>query len=314
MKKSFCIFCVLSSAAMAEGWFDTWMDNTSSMAQELCSDWRHEMPETGMMPSFLSAEFTSNMGERHGGSSINWQQYSLCLPFSDPRRSGGNGWMFNASLNADVTFLNSSGSLDIKNNDLYHFSIPVAAIVPRHNGDSMILAFSPSFDSDFARSAHSFHWNMMGTYRVNLSESFSYAVGLAYAPYASDLNVMPVVAFDWDISLDWKMSLSGYSLRVMHNVGNGLSAGAFVKGAGGSWAVEQSQGTRLLRVRSLVTGVTVEYDFSQPEQTKRIITCSVGSILTTAVDVCRYNADRDRDESHHYHPGLYFSAGVDFRF
>ena len=284
------------------------------MAQELCNDWQHELPETGMMPSFVSAEFSSNMGERHGGSSIRWQQYSLCLPLADPRRSGGKGWMFNASVNADVTWLHSTGSLDVQHNALYHFSIPVAAIVPRDNGDSMVLALSPSLDSDFTRSAHSFHWNMMGTYRVRYSESFSYAVGLAYAPYASAWNIMPVVAFDWDITPDWTLTLSGYSLRAMRNMGDGLSLGAFVKGAGGAWAVQQKQGTRMLRVRSLVVGVTAEYDFSEPEQTKRIVTCSIGSIVSTAVDVCRYNDDRDRDASHHYHPGLYVSAGVDFRF
>ena len=70
----------------------------------------------------------------------------------------------------------------------------------------------------------------------------------------------------------------------------------------------------MLRVRSLVVGVTAEYDFSEPAQTKRIVTCSIGSIVSTAVDVCRYNDDRDRDASHHYHPGLYVSAGVDSRF
>ena len=314
MKKSLCMCVALASSAMGEGWFDSWLDNTSAMAQELCNDWKHQMPETGMMPSYVSAEFTSNMGERHGGSCIRWQQYSLCLPLADPRRSGGKGWMFNASVNADVTLLHSTGSLDIRHNELYHFAVPVAAIVPRDNGDSMVLALSPSLDSDFARSAHSFHWNMMGTYRVSCSESFSYAVGLAYAPYASTWNIMPVVAFDWDISPDWSLTLSGYSVRAMRNMGDGLSLGAFVKGAGGSWAVQQAQGTRMLRVRSLVVGATVEYDFSQPGQTKRIVTCSVGSIVSTAVDVCRYNDDRDRDASHHYHPGLYVSAGVDFRF
>lgn len=314
MKKNLSILLALSSTVMAEGWFDAWLDNTSALAQELCSDWRHEMPETGMMPSFFSTEFTSNMGERHGGSTMSWQQYSLCLPLADPRRSGGSGWMFNASVNADVTFLKSQGSLDIRHNDLYHVALPIAAVVPRSNGDSMVFAVSPGFDSDFARSAHSFHWNMMGTYRVNYSDSFSYAVGLAYAPYSSEWSIMPVVAFDWHITPDWTLMLSGYSLRVMRDFGDGFSLGAFVKGAGGSWAVQQEQGTRLLRIRSLVLGATVEYDFSQPGQTKRIITCSVGSILTTAVDVCRYNSDRDRDESHHYHPGLYVSAGVDFRF
>ena len=314
MKNYVCLLLALCSPAVAEGWFDSWLDDTSAMAQELCSNWRHEMPETGMMPSYFSAEFTSNMGERHGDSKMSWQQYSLCLPLADPRRSGGEQWMFNASVNADVTFLKSTGSLDIRHNDLYHFSVPVAAIIPCEGGNRLVLAVSPTFDSDFARSSHSFHLNMMASYTRKASDSFTYSFGLAYTPYASSWSVMPVVACDWQITPDWMLTFSGYSLRIMRDMGDGFSLGAFVKGTGASWAVQQEPGTRLLRVRSLVTGVTAEYDFSQSGQTKRIITCSVGSILATAVDVCRFNSDQDREASHHYHPGLYVSAGVDFRF
>lgn len=314
MKRSLFLLISITQLAFAETWFDTWMDDTSAMAQELCSNWKHEMPDTGMMPSYFSVEITSNMGERHGGSTFQWQQYSLSVPLADPRRSGGENWMFNASFNADVTLVNTSGSLDIRENDLYHFSLPVSLIVPRDNGDAVIAAVSPSLSSDFAKSAHSFHISMMATYRVKHSDELTYSVGLAYSPYAAAWNLMPVVAFDWKITPDWTFSMSGYRLSLMRQVQERVRVGSFLQGEGGSWAVSTPIGTRMLRVRSLVVGVTAEYDFSRGEQAKRIITMSVGSTLTTAVDFCRYNSDRDREASHHYHPGLYFSAGVDFRF
>lgn len=178
----------------------------------------------------------------------------------------------------------------------------------------VVVALSPSFDSDFDQREHSFHMNLLATYTVKKSETFSYSVGLSYAPYAAAWNVMPVFAFDWQMNDDWKMSLSGFCLSVMRDMGQGLSAGLFVQGEGGSWAVSTPEGTRLLRVRSLVAGFTVEYDFSKDGETKRVASLSLGSSLSTAVDVCKYNSDRDREESHHYQPGLYVSAGVDFRF
>ena len=314
MKKILLLLPMLASVASAETLFSEWLDDTSALAQELSNEWRHELPDTGMIPSFLSAEYVSRMRERHGGSSLSWQQYSLCLPLADPRRSGGEKWMFNASINADVTLLETSGNLDVKHNDLYHFSIPVSVIVPRQNDNVIILAASPSFDSDFAQSAHSFHMNLMASYRIQHSETFNYSVGLAYAPYAGAWNVMPVFSFDWQMTPEWTLSMSGYSIRAMRDMGQGLSLGAFVQGEGGSWAVEMPQGTRLLRVRSLVAGLTSEYDFSHPGQSKRVVSLSAGCVLTTAVDVCEFNADRDRDESHHYQPGFYVSGSVDFRF
>ena len=315
MRKILVLLMTMAPSVLADGLFSSWLDNTSALAQELSSEWRHELPSSGMMPSFVSVEYVSRMRERHGGSSLGWQQYNLCVPLADPRRSGGDKWMFNASLNADVTVLDTSGSLDIEHNNLYHFSLPVSAIVPQDNGNVWIAAIAPTFDSDFSRSAHSFHMNMMVSYQVKRSETFRYSVGLAYAPYAADWSIMPVLSFDWQMTPEWNVNLSGYCLRVMRDMGQGLSLGAFVQGDGGSWAVSTEHGgTRMLRVRSLVAGLTAEYDFSKDGETKRVVTFSLGSTLATAADVCEYNSDQDRVESHHYQPGFYVSGGVDFRF
>lgn len=305
---------VIASGAWADDIISSWLDDSSSMAQEMSSSWRHEMPESGIMPSYVSFEYVSRMGERHGGSSLAWRRYSLCLPLADPRQSGGEGWMFNASINTDITSVDDSGSLLLKNNDLYHVSLPVSAIVTCNSGNTLIMAVAPSLDSDFAQSAHSFHVNLMACYRVQHSKVFSYSVGVGYAPYAGAWNVMPVISFDWQITPVWSMVLSGRSLRIMRDMGQGLSLGGFVQSAGGSWAVDTPQGTRLLRIRSLVAGLTAEYDFSKENQTKRVVSFSVGSTLATAADICEFNSDQSRIEAHHYKPGLYVSASLDYRF
>lgn len=301
-------------AVLVESWLDNWMDHTTSIAQEFCNSWRHELPETGMMPSFITAEFTSNMGERHGGSSLSWQELGINLPLADPRRSGGKNWMFNASLNAEVTFMNPEGAFDLRRNELYQLSMPLSVLVPHKESNMMVFAVSPSLASDFVHRAHSFHFNMLGTYRISCSESFSYSVGLAYAPTAGDWSIMPVLTFDWQVTPEWVIYMSGYKVAAMRDMGQGLRAGVFVQTAGGSWAVDTPSGTRLLRVRSLVSGVTTEYDFSKPGQTKRIVALSLGCTLATAADICEFNSDRNREESHHYHPGLFVSGCVDFRF
>lgn len=314
MKKTLAVLLALPATAFADAWYHEWKDDTITMAQSLYDNWRHEMPESGFMPSFLSFEFTSHMGERHGSSSLGWQQCGFNLPLADPRRSGGDGWMFNASFNAQVTVLNTDGSLALRRNDLYHFSVPLAVIVPGANGNRVVVAVSPAVASDFVHHAHCFHVNFLATYHVQHSEEFSYSVGLAHSPDATIWALVPVVNFDWKMTPDWRLSLSGFKLTALRNVGTGLDIGCFVQGAGGSWAVNRPDGTRMLRIRSLVAGVTGEYDFSRPGETKRIITLSIGSTLATSLDVCHYNSDLDEQERYHYHPGLFVSGAVDFRF
>ncbi len=314
MKKSVAILLVTAMAAGAETWYDSWMENTSSVAQEICNNWRHEMPETGMMPSYIYAEFSSNMGERHGGSRFGWRQVGLNVPFADPRRSGGEEWMFNASLNAEMTVMSTRGALDFRKDEFYHISLPVSAIIPEQNGNTYIFALAPSLASDFVRTSHSFHLNLLASYNIKHSDIFSYSVGLAYAPVAGVWSLLPVVSCTWQMSDDWTFELKGYKISFMADMGQGWRTGVFAQACGGSWAVDTPQGTRLLRVRSLVAGVTAEYDFSKPGQTKRIATLSLGSTLATTVDISRFNSDRDREQGHHYHPGLYVSGAVDFRF
>lgn len=314
MKKTVALMLLTAVLAHAESWYDSWLENTSSMAQEICNNWRHEMPETGILPSFVSAEFSSNMGERHGGSRFGWRQVGVTIPFADPRRSGGEDWMFNASLNAEMTVMDAKGTLDFRNDEFYHFSLPVSAIIPRNNGNMYIFAVAPSLASDFVHAAHSFYVNLLASYNVKHNESLSYSIGLAYAPMSGTWSLLPVFSCNWQFEQNWEFRLKGYKISLMRDMGQGWDAGLFVQASGGSWAMDAEQGTRLLRVRSIVAGVTAEYDFSKPGQTKRMATLSIGSTLTTAVDVCEFNSDRDRDSGYHYHPGLYVSGGVDFRF
>lgn len=314
MKKILPLLAVLTSVAHADNWFNEWVDDASEMTKAVYTDWHHNLPESGLYPSFASFEFTTNMGERHGGSSLGWQQYGLCVPLADPRKSGGANMMFNASLNAEMTVMDAEGDFDLNRNELYNFTLPLAAIFPRENGDTVVAVVAPALASDFVHKAHSFHVNFLLTYSIKHSDTFSYSVGLGHSPDATIYGIMPVFSFDWQMTPNWALSMSGFRLSVMRDMGAGLELGAFVDGAGGSWAVSTEYGTRMLRVRSMVLGLTAAYDFSRPGQTKRLATFSVGSTIVTTAEFCRYNSDLDREEGHHYHPGLFVSGAVDFRF
>lgn len=313
MKKSLLLLA-LTPAAYAADWFDSLVDDTSNFAWTMYSDWQHKLPESGLFPSFFSFETVSNMGERHGGSTLSWQKVGMCIPFADPRKSGGKDWMFNASLNADVTFMDADGEFDLRRNELYNFSVPVSAIVPRDNGDVLVFVVAPAFASDFVHRSHSFHVNLLFSYSVQHSDTFSYSVGVGHSPDATIMGFMPIFSFDWKMTEDWSMRLSGLRYSIMRDMGHGLELGLFADATGGAWAVNTPDGTRMLRVRSLVAGVTAAYDFSQPGQTKRLASLSIGSTFITSADLLHYNSDLDRVKGHHYHPGLYISGAVDFRF
>ena len=314
MKKSLLLLLSLAPATYATDWFNSLVDDTTDFAWTMYSDWHHKLPESGLFPSFLSFETVSNMGEGHGGSTLSWQKVGLCVPLADPRQSGGKDWKFNASINSEVTFMYANGEFDLRRNELYNFSVPISAIVPRDNGDMVIFVVAPAFASDFVHRAHSFHVNLLFSYSVQHSDSFSYSVGLGHSPDATIMGFMPVFSFDWKMTEDWSMRLSGLHYSIMRDMGNGLELGAFADGAGGAWAVNTPDGTRMLRVRSLVAGLKAAYDFSKPGETKRLATLAVGSTLITTADLLYYNSDLDRVKGHHYHPGLYISGSVDFRF
>lgn len=314
MKKTLTMLLAVAPVAFAEDWFNDWMDEASVMAKSVYTDWHHNLPESGFLPSFVSFEMSSNMGERHGGSTLGWQKYGLCVPLADPRQSGGRDWMFNASVNADVTFMDADGSFNLRKNELYNLTLPVAAIVPRSNGDTIVAVVAPSVASDFVHSAHCFHLNFLVSYSVKHSETLSYSVGVGHSPDATVYGLMPVFSFNWQMSPEWYVSMSGFRLALMHQWDAQLAMGVFMDGAGGSWAVNTEYGTRMLRVRSLVLGVTAEYDFSLQGETKRIVALSLGSTVATSAQLCRYNSDLDCEEGHHYHPGFFVSGAVDFRF
>ncbi len=301
--------------AFADDWFNDWVDDAAVVAHAVYTDWHHNLPESGFMPSFASFELTTNMKEsHHGGSTLGWQKYGLCVPLADPRKSGGSDWMFNASLNADVTFMDADGAFDLQKNELYNINLPVAAIVPRANGDTIVAVVSPALASDFKSNAHSFHLNFLLSYSVKYSETFSYSVGVGHSPDATVYGLMPVFSFKWQMSPEWLVQMSGFRFSVLRQLDDRFSLGLFADGAGGSWAVSTEYGTRMLRVRSLVLGATAEYDFSKQGETKRIAAFSLGSTVATYAQFCRYNKDLDREEGHHYKPGLFVSGAVDFRF
>ena len=314
MKKTLFLLLALAPATLAEDILGSWMDDATTLATSVYSDWRHQLPESGLFPSFFSFEYVSNMGERNGNSTLGWQQYGLCVPLADPRKSGGTDWMFNASINAEVTFMDADGAFDLRRNELYNISLPIAAIVPRSNGDTIVAVVAPSVASDFIHTAHAFHVNLLLTYSVKHSDTFSYSIGIGHSPDATVYGLMPVFSFDWQMTPDWSMRLNGLRFSVMRNMGEELAVGLFADGAGGSWSVDSEVGTRMLRVRSMVLGVTAEYDFSKPGQAKRLATLSLGSTVITAADLCEYDSDTDRVEGHHYNPGFFLSGEVDFRF
>ena len=301
--------------AFAEDWFNDWVDDASGIARSIYTDWHHDLPESGFVPSFASFEMTSNMKESNGGgSTLRWQKYGLCIPLADPRKSGGAEWMFNASLNADVTIMDADGAFDLQRNDLYNINLPIAVIVPRSNGDTIVAVVSPAVASDFKSNAHCFHLNFLFSYSVKHSETFSYSVGVGHSPDATVYGLMPVFSFKWQMTPEWLMQMSGFRFSVQRQFDERLSLGVFADGSGGSWAVGTEYGTRMLRVRSLVLGATAEYDFSSAGETKRIVTLSLGSIVTTYAQFCRYNEDLSREQGHHYKPGLFVAGTVDFRF
>ncbi len=277
--------------------------------------WHYGMPDTGLLPSYGRFEWFTRMGERHGGNSeLSMQSYGISVPFLDPRKTGWGETMVNLQFDAKVTILNTGGSLDLANEEMYNFALPITFITPMPNGRRWTYGLAPEVASDSDAAEKGFDLAAYAFYTVKQSEHFTYSLGLAASPRFAEYGVLPMMRFEWTPNDRWTVSLAGYQLQALYHATDRLSFGPFLASRGGIWSVGTERGDRIFRVRSLVAGAMFEYDFSRPGQTKRIITAAVGSTLTTNAQFLERNGRKDAYDNHHYKPALYISAGVDFRF
>lgn len=279
------------------------------------SEWNYNLPETGVMPSAASVTVWGDMSERHGkGSSLGMQQYDFTIPLSDPRRTNFGEWAFNAELDMEITALHASGTLSLGKDELYNFNLPLTVLKQLRNGKRLSVTLMPSLSTDFSSG-----WNGVALagavdYQLYKSENLSFSVGTIVMPQRLYYGVAPFFSAEWKVNHHWTVKLKGYRLEAKYAVTPRLQVGPVLMGAGNSWAVRTDRGNQLFTVRSLVAGVTGEYDFSAPGERKRIIKATVGSILTSSAELNRLDSGKHTTEAHHYHPGLFISFGVDCRF
>lgn len=279
------------------------------------TEWSYNLPETGLMPSAAEVTVWSDMSERHGkASSLGMQQYDLTIPLSDPRRTNFGPWAFNAALDMEITSLHASGSLQLRKDELYNFNLPLTVIRRMEQGRRLALTLMPSISTDFSSGWNGVALAGAADYLLFESENLTYSVGLLVMPQRLYWGAAPFFSAEWKPTHNWTVKLKGYRLEAMYSFTPRFSAGPVLMGAGNSWAVRTERGNQLFTVRSLVAGVTGEYDFSAPGQRKRIIKATVGSTLTTTAELNRMDSGKHTVEAHHYHPGLYVSVGMDCRF
>lgn len=299
MKNPFA-FCVVLGAALV------------SAAQ---AAWQYHLPSTGLMPSAAAYSYLAPAGERHHGEdSLGMQAAELTIPFADPRRSNIDDWYINAALDMEFHHLSGVPALALNEPNLYAFTLPLSFIHPMERGHRLIMTAAPHLATDFNAPSRSFGMGGYAVYRFLTTETLEVSAGFACMPNETYWWFVPIAAFDWKPTEDWRVALRGYRLQAMRELGRGLSAGVFVRGVGGSWAVHGDDGTHLLRVRSVIAGGRAEWDFAKEGQTKRILFADAGFSFFTMAEKMRFSDKRHATEIHHYHPAPYVSFGADFRF
>lgn len=273
-----------------------------------------ESPTTGILPSHVSMEFVSHMGERHGGSSLAWSSFGVTLPFLDPRRSAVGSLAVDAHMELHATFLSTGGDLALRRHELYSASVPLSLIRVGREQPRLILSVAPALASDFAGTTRYFDLTAAAVYSGKVGQKFEYSLGALFSPRFATYGIVPLISFDWQLSPQWELVLSHYRLAALYRSSERLKAGPFAAVSGGAWMVDTPEGDRLFRVSSLAAGVTAEYDFHRGSERKRILYASVGTTVATAAGFYRRNFRKEGQELHHYKPGLYVCAGVDFRF
>lgn len=277
--------------------------------------WTLRLPETALVPSYAKATFLSRMHERHGGSHLGMQDYTVNLPFVDARHSHIGPWWYNVQANVTATIMDVGGTLDLRRDSLFEFGMPITAVRPLNGGrDKLMLTLMPRYAGDDVSSAHAWDLAFVADYFIKHSETFSYSVGLAASPRFAQYGVVPYFSFNWQATPDWLVRLRGYQLSALYRVTDRLSIGPALSNQGGTWMVSTPEGQRILRVRSLMAAVMAEYDFAPVGKPKRVITAALGSTLATSAQFCDRTARKHAISNYHYKPGIAASLEVDFRF
>ncbi len=275
---------------------------------------QYDLPDSGLAPSFGEFTYISRMRQRHGGSNLSMQSYALTIPLSDPRKTHWNGISINAQLDTKISVFQTGGSLDLKNDVMYNVALPISFIKPMSNGNKLIVGLAPEVATDGDATNHGIDLAAYGMYTIQKSATFNYTIGVGISPRFAEHVAVPFFGFEWKPNQDWTLTMSGYKLTALYRVNDRLHVGPFAMSTGGIWAVETPRGDEHFRMRALVLGLTGEYNFAAPGQTKRIITFSLGSNVATRADFLKRNADKDSVQTHHYKPAVYAAVGVDFRF
>lgn len=275
---------------------------------------QYNLPDSGLAPSFAEATFLTHMHERHGGSGLSMQSYALTIPLADPRKTRWNDISINAQLDTKITVFNADGNLTLNNEVMYNVALPISFIKGMPDGNRLIVGIAPEIATDGEAISHGTDLAAFAMYTVKQSEDFSYTIGVGISPRFAEGFAVPFFGFEWQPTQDWTVEMKGYKLAAMYQVNDRLQVGPFAMSTGGIWAVDTPRGDENFRMRALVLGVTGEYNFAQPGQTKRVITASIGSNVATRADFLKRNTGKDSVETHHYKPAVYVSIGVDFRF
>ena len=287
----------------------------SACAQEEL--WTLRLPDTAGLPSYVKTTWMAQMGERHGGSHLGLQEYTVNIPIADGRRSHVGKCWINVQGNATVTLLDVGGELDLRRDEMYVFSLPVTLIYPLQKRGDRRLMFTviPRYAGDADCAAHAWDLSLVLDYMVHLNEQLTYSIGLAASPRFAEYVVVPYITFAWQATPDWLLRLRGYRFAALYACSDRLRIGPSISSEGGSWMVSTPEGRQIFRVRSLTASVTAEYVLSPTgDKSKGILSASIGSTLATVAEFCRRNSKRDSISQRHYHPGLILSLELDFRF
>lgn len=294
-------------------WVGIWV----ALAGVVCGQeelWTLRLPDTAILPSYVRAAYISRMSERHGGSHLGMQEYTVNIPFADGRKSHVGKWWYNVQGNITTTLLDIGGGLDMRRDDLFDFSLPVTLIRQVQEGQRFMLTLIPRYAGDAVSSSRAWDLSVVADYFIKRGENLSYSLGLTASPRFGQYALVPYVTFSWQATDDWLMRLRGYKLSALYSVTPRLQVGPCLGGEGGSWMVKTEQGQRIFRLRSLTASLLVEYDFSRPGSSKKLLSLSVGGALATTAEFCNRKLSHDSYEQRHYHPGYYVALEADFRF
>ncbi len=226
----------------------------------------------------------------------------------------GSRFVFNMDAALRMTWIHGREDADVDMDRLYTIWLSATAGYRLFGSTYLMAGLTPELSSDMNTwCSRDLYMGGHALLRSKPSDSFDYAVGLAYAPQLASSPLLPFFIVNWKVSPVWTMHFEGTRLSLMNREGGVFSWGPFCSVVSGTWTVKHNRRYERFSWTSGVLGIATETKLGTWGSVRPKLVADVGFTFYNSAKFKTANG-RDEISKQRMDPGFYIRAGIQFAY